>query len=330
MPVRARTSDVLQHVNLQLDADALAAAGNSLLSLDEERALPPGVLKDAAERLRDGRLLIEDVAAEAKAELEALLGTVNTRGPALVSQAEVRALYALNVDAAVRVARASELITGRTIVLPTEPVIEPPPGPAPPGLVPMSNFVQDPAPQMPYAGPTALLPDGTLEIIRGAMTPSTFTFDAAGRTFTATVTRSSGQISNVATPADVVEAIRNAVAPDLDVRVTKHASSGTVVELHVGVAPPPDQGPLYLFAAGKGIELRGALRFVINHNEVLQPGEELSVRIDDVVYRAPARQADTSVKTLMRSLRDQARAGGRTIDLREYTNYAPWTFIVTG
>lgn len=44
------------------------------------------------------------------------------------------------------------------------------------------------------------------------------------------------------------------------------------------------------------------------------------------VLRADA----TGGSGLIRSLRDQAVAAGRTIDLREYTNYAPWTFIVTG
>ncbi len=335
MPVRAATLEVLTRARAALDADARAAAGNNQLSKSEQEALAPGVLQDAAiaVRARDGRVSVASLVIEADQRLTALLGGVNTRGPSAVSQDEVRALHGAHADAGVRVARAYELITGKHIDLPglvatpVPPPVAPPPAP---GVVPIQGFTQTPAPVMPYAGPTVLLPNGALQLVRGAALPSTFTLDVAGQTFTATVDRSSGQLGNVATTADVVEAIRRAVAPAYDLEVRQHDSNGTIIALHGATAPRHTGAPTYLYAEGKSFELRGPLRFVLNRNEVLQPGESVRLRIDDKLYTATATRSNTSIQTLVRDLRDQAVADGRTIDLREYTNYAPWTFIVTG
>jgi len=184
-----------------------------------------------------------------------------------------------------------------------------------------------------------MLFNGGLRIEDGAEQAAKLTFQVDGRTFTASFPsseRMSGRISNVATPADVVEAIRKAVAPDYDVRVTKHAGSTTEIDLWSRPAPANTGAPIYLFseirdAAGTrayhGLELRGPLRYVCNHQDTMSEGEALSVRIDDKVFTTTAKEGD-SIKKLMRNIRDQVVAAGYTVDLREYTNYAPWTFIV--
>ncbi len=365
MTVRATTLDVLTRTRDALRAEAQAAAGNALLSQLEQNGLAPGLLLDAAVAVRTqggsgARVEVDALAVEASRQLEALLGAVNTSGPSAVSQAEVRALHGANADAGTRVARAYELITGRHIDLPTSgvptpppvtppvtpppvtpPVTPPPPGPGVGTRVAITSFSQNPTPALPYAGPTTLLPDGALQIERGAAVPSTFTLDVNGQTFTATIDgseRMSGRIANVATPADVIEALRKALAPSYHLRLRSHTNGGSVVEVFAGVAPPP-ASPTYLYAEMRdangvkqynGLELRGPLRFVANHGVTLNAGDTLTLRIDDQVFTASATRAGQSIRGLIRSLRDQAVAAGRTIDLREYTNYAPWTFIVTG
>lgn len=371
MTVRATTLDVISRARDALRADAQAAAGNALLSQSEQGGLAPGLLLDAAVAVRTqggsgARVEVDALVMEASRQLEALLGTVNTSGPSAVSQAEVRALHRANADAGMRVARAYELITGRHIDLPTSggptpppvtpppvtpppvtpppvapPVTPPPPGPAVGTRVAISSFSESPTPTMPWGRPSTLLPDGALQIERGAAVPSNLSVTIGGQTFTATIDgseRMSGRVSNLATPADVVEALRKALAPNYDLRVRAHASAGTIVEVYAGKAPPPS-APTYLYAEARsasgtklyhGLELRGALRFVVGHGATLNAGDTLSLRIDDQVFTASARYDGQSIRGLVRSLRDQAVAAGRTIDLREYTNYAPWTFIVTG
>lgn len=344
MTVRATTTEVLTRVRAALDADARTAAGNAQLSKTEQMALAPGVLRDAAVAVRGraGRVNVDELVLEADHLLTALLGGVNVRGPSAVSQEEVRALHAVNADAGARVAHAYELLTGKHIDLPGITTTPVPPSPPPAaGQAPIQAFTQNPTPVMPFAGPTTLVSGGALQVVRGAAVPSTFTLDVGGRTFTATIDgseRMSGRVSNVATPADVVEAIRNAVAPALHVHVRQHDSAGTVLELY-GAPPPPPALPTYLYvearsAAGAklyhGIELRGPLRWVVANGATLQSGDSLSLRVDDKVFTATATRPNQSIRGLVRSLRDQAVAAGRTVDLREYTNYAPWTFTITG
>src|SRR5687767_12902127 len=101
---RATTLDVLARVRAGITADAQQAAGNSQLSKSEEAALPAGVIKDAAAQMRQNggggtRIFVDHLVEAATGRVETLLGQVNQRsgsGKAVVSQAEVRAVAALD------------------------------------------------------------------------------------------------------------------------------------------------------------------------------------------------------------------------------------------
>jgi hypothetical protein len=134
--IRAPLSTVLSTVRQQLETEAKEAAKNNLLSKSEQATLADGVLKEAAETIRQeggsGARVDTDVLVEkATSRMEALIGSVNQpsgSGAVFVSQAEVKALASTHLDAGVRVARAYELITGKKIDLgTTTPVVTPDP-----------------------------------------------------------------------------------------------------------------------------------------------------------------------------------------------------------
>ena len=133
--IRASLNTILQTVRQELARDAAHAAGNGLLSKDEQRSLGGGVLAEAAEELRaaaaPGARVTTDALVETASErIATLLGAVNQpsgTGASAVSQAEVRALVARHADAGQRVARAYELITGKRVDIPSSTGIVPPP-----------------------------------------------------------------------------------------------------------------------------------------------------------------------------------------------------------
>jgi hypothetical protein len=134
--IRAPLSTVLSTVRQQLETEAKEAAKNNLLSKSEQATLADGVLKEAAETIRQeggsGARVDTDVLVEkATSRMEALIGSVNQpsgSGAVFVSQAEVKALASAHPDAGVRVARAYELITGKKIDLGgAPPVVTPDP-----------------------------------------------------------------------------------------------------------------------------------------------------------------------------------------------------------
>lgn len=120
MPRIASTHDVLNRARTALAHETAGHAGaDGRFSAAEERALAPGLLKDAVAAVRarqpTGTLRADDVTAAAVELLTLLIGAVDTRGKGTLSQSELKALRARHADAGAHVAHAYELVTGKSV-----------------------------------------------------------------------------------------------------------------------------------------------------------------------------------------------------------------------
>jgi hypothetical protein len=124
--IRAPLSTVLSTVRAEIEKEAKEAAGaNTLLSKNEQGQLKDSITKTTADDIRAAggpgtTVTVDKLVDAASSKMAALIGSVNQAsgsGAASVSQAEVKALAAANPDAGVRVARAYELITGKSVSL---------------------------------------------------------------------------------------------------------------------------------------------------------------------------------------------------------------------
>ena len=123
--IAAKTTDVLARVKAALIEEARVAAGTGgTISKAEEGALDAGLIKDSAAKLRAAHLPVTAlaVAADAAAGVAELLARVDTRGTGTLSKSEVLRLAAQDNPAGPHVVRAYELITGKHIDLPANPV----------------------------------------------------------------------------------------------------------------------------------------------------------------------------------------------------------------
>jgi len=123
MPIKAKTDDVLARARTLMTEAATAAAGsNTTISKTEEKALPEGLLKTTVANVRaeapSKAVKIDAVVDQATDHIEELVRTVDTRAIGTLSATEIKKIAKTDLAAAVEVARAYELITGKPVALP--------------------------------------------------------------------------------------------------------------------------------------------------------------------------------------------------------------------
>lgn len=315
MTIRATTAEVLTRTRDALRAEAQTAAGNALLSKSEQDALAPSLLKDAAMAVRaqggsGARVEVDALVLEASRQLEALLGSVNTRGPGAVSQAEVRALHSANADAGLRVARAYELITGKHLDLPTSGTTPVPPTPPPAGgPLALSNlsFTSGPG----SAGMEALASGNTLTLKGRASLPATLELDVGTRHVRLDFAEPGFSSYGVRT---VLERLRDAL-PEFDLHVSSFLQGRAIFDFWPRGTAPKNPTPVY--GMMYGFVMTGPLAAKLDRTDYT-PGMNLTFRVDEKLYTVTARPGRLNSMQLIGDLASLMRADGRTVVCNNY------------
>lgn len=328
--IKAKVSQVLDEVRSQIARDARAVAGNSVLSKAEQKKLADGLVKEAAESLRAvagsrGRVSTDALVEAATDRVASLLGQVNQRsgaGAAVVSKSEMEQLARLHSDAGMRVARAYEVITGKKIELPTDPVA--PTVPPDPSVGPAAELAIVSATGTPDLGVSVAGRELTIKAQRAAAgsTPGgTMRVNVAGHSVTAVLKPNMGVRA-------AVEKLR-AAAPGLDLAVTGGGKNEMTIKFYARGQAPKPAAPVYAHFSSPPDSTLGitgddfvrrthGLRSFELQATSWRPTDFVVMRVDNKEYTVPPGGTINSGNAAVYALKRQLEADGIRLDFVDY------------